>query len=102
MKGAGVHIVIVGKDFLERNVDVLRTEVLMSESLDIEILGVEAPELKDPRVHTQVFEWLARDEIFRRITKLVWYKETQLEQLKTKILLNLAKKKGVFGRLSFR
>jgi hypothetical protein len=95
MKRARVHIVIISKDFLEGDVDVLRTEVLMSESLGIEILGVEAPELEDADLHAQMYDQLKHDEIFQRITKLQWYKEGQLGLLKERISSRLAKRRSV-------
>jgi hypothetical protein len=94
MKRAVAHIIIIGKDFLDSNVDVLRTEVLMSEALGIEILGVEAPELEDADLKAQVFDRLRRDDIFQRITKLNWYNESRLGQLRERISSRLAERKS--------
>ncbi len=91
MMRAKVHIVIVSRDFLDADVDVLRTEILMSESLGIEVLGVEASELEDADLHAQVYDQLKRDEVFQRITRLNWYKESQLDQLRANISSRLAK-----------
>ncbi len=102
MKSAKVHVIVVSEDFLDRPVDVLRTEVLMSESLGIEILGVETPDLQDGNLRAQVYDRLASNDVFRRVTRLNWYKEAELGKLKDDIYSLIPKpKKGLRRILPF-
>jgi hypothetical protein len=87
MRMAAVHVIVISTEFVKRNNDVLKTEVLMSESLGLTILGVEEPELKDPEEHSRVYLFLRDgDEVFRRIVRRSWYKDKDLDKLKQDVL----------------
>ena len=94
MTSARVHIIVISKEFLRSNNDVLRTEVLVSGvSLALQIFGVEEPELKDRQVHSDVYSFLRDgDEAFRRIAKFNWYRDDDLHKLKLDILAEIRKR----------
>jgi hypothetical protein len=90
MAKARVHLILITEDILNEK-EVLRTEVLMSEALDLPTLCVMAPNLVSSevgstpqknagvadRVHMHVSNG---EQAFRRLVKYQWYKPAHIEQ----------------------
>ena len=75
MSKSRAHVVVISAEFLHKN-EVLRTEVLMSESLGIETFGIVSDELDgNQRLENQVYTHLANGEdAFRRLIARQWYR----------------------------
>jgi hypothetical protein len=82
MSKSRAHVVVISDDFLHKN-EVLRTEVLMSESLGIETFGVVSDELNgNQRLENQVYTRLASGEdAFRRLTARQWYRPDDVTRI---------------------
>ena len=75
MSRSWAHIVVISSELLHKN-EVLRTELLMSESLGIETFGVISEELdSDDGLRNQVYTHLENGEAaFRRLAVRQWYR----------------------------
>jgi len=103
MMAARAHIIVISRELLRSNNDVVKTEILMSESLGLRIFGVEEPELRDSQEHSRVFSFLKDgNEVFRRIPKFNWYNEGDLEKLKRDLLSEIKRRDGLLHGLFSR
>ena len=79
MSRSRAHIVVISTEFL-RNIDVLRTELIMSESLEIPTFGAMSDELSSNEIERgEVYAHLDKGEdAFRRLTKRQWYPSNEV------------------------
>jgi hypothetical protein len=81
MAKAKAHVVIISEDFLNAN-DVLRTEVLMAEALQLPTFCVKAPPLDaDEGLSSRVYNHIANGAFaYRRLVERQWYEPRHIKR----------------------